>query len=50
LAFMHFEKVVLRWEGFRTIVCIGSPGLLPKSDCHDGRGICHSESCGSGNL
>jgi hypothetical protein len=27
LAFMHYEKVVLRWEGFRTIVCIGSPGL-----------------------
>ncbi|KAL2788118.1 hypothetical protein BJX66DRAFT_327321 [Aspergillus keveii] len=27
LAFRHFEKVVLRWEGSRTIVCIGSPGL-----------------------
>ncbi|KAL2809037.1 hypothetical protein BJX63DRAFT_445501 [Aspergillus granulosus] len=27
LVFMHYEKVVLRWEGFRTIVCIGSPGL-----------------------
>ncbi|KAL3465694.1 hypothetical protein BJX64DRAFT_275030 [Aspergillus heterothallicus] len=27
LAFMHYEKVVFRWEGFRTIVCIGSPGL-----------------------
>jgi hypothetical protein len=24
---MHYEKVVFRWEGFRTIVCIGSPGL-----------------------
>ncbi|KAL2835565.1 hypothetical protein BJY01DRAFT_259125 [Aspergillus pseudoustus] len=27
LAFMHYEKVILRWEGFRSIVCIGSPGL-----------------------
>ncbi|KAL4876905.1 hypothetical protein BJY04DRAFT_231187 [Aspergillus karnatakaensis] len=27
LAFMHFEKVVLRWEGFMTLVKIGSPGL-----------------------
>jgi hypothetical protein len=27
LAFMYYEKVVLRWEGFWTIVCIGPPEL-----------------------
>jgi hypothetical protein len=27
LAFMHFEKVVLRWDGLMTVVKIGSPGL-----------------------
>lgn len=27
LAFMHFEKVILRWDGLMTIVKIGSPAL-----------------------
>ncbi|OJJ07281.1 hypothetical protein ASPVEDRAFT_33512 [Aspergillus versicolor CBS 583.65] len=27
LAFMHFEKVILRWDGLITIVKIGAPGI-----------------------
>ena len=27
LVFMHFEKVVLRWDGLLTIVSLASPGL-----------------------